>query len=217
MAHQTESRHERHRNVNGSTKPQEPPPSSILAAHLAPVNGSAASFNFDRESFTQLLKESLGLDEEGQPNLGNDATINHKLIGVIVKAGLDHALDQPRDPFVADDEESETALEAHKCLDVIELAITRCPPVVYQLSGENEPREGDRDVPLFIWLIPKLLRLLSCRNLSSVKFEEKVWSVLECARSVDTKCGQSARFCKSIRQYLQQLVNGMCFSLSLSS
>lgn len=209
MAPQIESRHERHKTVNGAAKPQEPPPSSILATHLAPVNGNPGSFHFDRESFAQLLQESLKSDEDGLPNLGNDITINHKLICVIVKAGLDGVLDQPKDPFITDDDKPEILVEACNCLDVIELAITRCPQVVYQLSDANSPREGHNGVPLFLWLIPRLLRFLSRWQYSRYKVEEKVWSLVKTICSVEDKCGRSAHFCKPIREFVQRLAGGM--------
>lgn len=216
-AREINDRPERHRFVHGPVTQQNPPPSSILATHLAPVNGNGAGSHFDRESFAQLLEESLGTDDEGHPNLGNDVSINHKLICVIVKAGLDHVLHQPRDPFLANEEESEVVLEACNCLEVLELAIVRCPLVVFELSGENEPNEGDRDVPLFLWLFPRLLRFLGNGDFHSMKVENKVWGIFERMFSFESKCAPASRFCKSIREYAQQLIIGTspCLVFSL--
>ncbi|KAL9620044.1 MAG: hypothetical protein Q9160_005422 [Pyrenula sp. 1 TL-2023] len=214
---ETVDRSESYRTGNAPAAQQNPPPSSILATHLAPVNGNGTALHFDRESFAQLLEESLGLDDNGHPNLGNDASINHKLICIIVKAGLDHVLHQPEDPFLADDEESKIVLEACNCLEVLELAIERCPLVVFELSGENEPNEGDRDVPLFLWLFPRLLRFLCNRDFHSPKVENKVWSIFDRVFSFESKCAPASRFCKSIREYAQQLIIELISSLAGSS
>src|SRR6266480_3754189 len=58
------------------------PPSSILATHIAPVNGAALP-DVDPKIFAQLIEECLGHDEDAQPRVGTDVAVNHRLICVI--------------------------------------------------------------------------------------------------------------------------------------
>ena len=52
---------------NGNMNARLPP--SILAAHIAPVNGNALP-DVDPRIFAQLIEECLGYDEDGQPQVG---------------------------------------------------------------------------------------------------------------------------------------------------
>jgi len=132
------------------------PPSSILATHIAPINGNALP-DVDHKVFAQLIEECLGYDEDSNPGVGTDVTINHKLICVIVKVGIDPASTSPDDPFETPVRDSD---QLTRCLDVIDLAIRRSPLVLYALSGPDDLGPEDHNVPLFTWLIPKLLCLL---------------------------------------------------------
>jgi hypothetical protein len=106
----------------------EPPPSSILATHVVHGNGVP---NFDTDHFNQLLAEARGTDEQGQPNLGADPSVNHKLICIVFQIGIEPALDE--NPFHA------TAIgrgesQLRTCLEVLQIAIDRSPPVIFTKS-----------------------------------------------------------------------------------
>ena len=96
-----------------------PPPSSILATRV--VNGDDAS-EFNQDSFNQLLEESLGTDENGQPNLGSDVSINHKLICIIIKAGVGPFLrDLRENPFRSSAASSST--DAQSCVALMSFVL----------------------------------------------------------------------------------------------
>lgn len=135
------------------------PPSSILAARV--VNGDATS-DFDQASFNQLLEESLGADENGQPNLGSDVQVNHKLICIILKAGVDPTIRDTKDnPFQSNGPSSKDSAQFPCCLDVIRTAIERSPEVIYVKSVPEDQISSNTSLPLFVWLIPKLLPVLA--------------------------------------------------------
>ena len=134
------------------------PPSSILAARV--VNGDDSS-DFNQDSFTQLLEESLGIDENGQPNLGSDQSVNHKLICIILKAGIDSFLrDLRENPFQSNGASSKIEAQISCCLDVVRTAIERSASVISTKSVPEDQTAGVTQVPLYGWLLPKLFRLL---------------------------------------------------------
>ncbi|RMZ90148.1 hypothetical protein DV736_g2616, partial [Chaetothyriales sp. CBS 134916] len=142
-------------NVVAQVNSFETPPSSILVTRV--VNGDQSTV-FDQASFNQLLQESLGSDENGQPNLGSDIVINHKLINIIIKAGIDPFIDESKaNPFRSKSASATDEAQFLSCLDVIRIAISRAPEVIYiQNVSENET-QVEKQVPLYTWLLPKLL------------------------------------------------------------
>ena len=135
-----------------------PPPSSILATRVG--NGDDA-LEFNQDSFHQLLEESLGTDDNGQPNLGSDQSINHTLICIITKAGIDPFVRDLKDnPFQSNAAPSEREAQVSCCLDVIRTAIDRSPQVIFVKSVPEDHVAGEHQVPLYSWLLPKLLSLL---------------------------------------------------------
>ena len=135
-----------------------PPPSSILATR---VGDGDDALEFNEESFNQLLEESLGTDENGQPNLGSDASLNHTLICIITKAGIDPFIQDLRDnPFQSSTALSKTDAQISCCLDVIRTAIERSPQVIFVKSVPENLATGDDQVPLYSWLLSKVLPLL---------------------------------------------------------
>src|SRR2546423_1539198 len=150
------------------------PPSSILATHIAPVNGNALP-DVDPRIFAQLIEECLGYDDVGQPRVGTDVAVNHRLICVIVKAGIDPASIDQDDPFKAQGRNGD---QVTRCLEVIDIAIRRSPLVLYALSGTDDLGPEDHMVPLFAWLIPKLLSLICQGQDEHDPISSKAWSVL---------------------------------------
>lgn len=135
-----------------------PPPSSILATRLGNADDA---LQFNQDSFNQLLEESLGTDENGQPNLGSDHSINHTLICIITKAGIDPFVQDLKDnPFQSNAAPSKTEAQVSCCLDVIRTAIDRSPQVIFVKSVPEDQVTGEHQVPLYSWLLPKLLPLL---------------------------------------------------------
>jgi hypothetical protein len=137
----------------------EPPPSSILATHV--VHGDDSS-DLNQASFNQLLEESLGTDENGQPNIGSDVSINHKLICIVIKAGIDPFIrDTKENPFHSNKALSKDDAQFSCCLDVIRTAIERSPETLFSSSAPEGHTRSKNQTPLYSWLVPKLLSLLT--------------------------------------------------------
>ena len=165
------------RHVNGF----EPPPSSILATRLA--NGNDASV-FDQRSFNHLLQESLGNDENGQPNLGSDIIVNNKLISIIVKAGVEPFVDDSRNnPFSSNVVSAKDEAQFLSCLDVIRIAIEKGPEVINVRSTPGDSERSENELPLYVWLLPKFLPRLAPKSSYAVK--EAVLSVFRTVLDAD--------------------------------
>ena len=189
---------------NGVVRVSQPPPSSLIAAHLAPTNGSTYP-QFDRRDFALLLEESLGSDEDGQPNLGNDVNINHKLICVIIKAGLNTIDLRSDDPFR---EENEDRDQIQRCIEVIHLAVDKTPEALFVLSKSEDLGSNAENVPLFIWVIPKLLSLLMLDKVDSQLIAYYVWPLLDKILFSEKQCSHNSDLCISISTYFEDILEG---------
>jgi hypothetical protein len=178
----------------------QPPPSS-LATHLAPANGSTSSHSH-RDDLASLLKESLGSDEEGQPNLGTDVALNHKLACMVIKAGLDTVGLRSDDPFRKDED------QIQGCIEVIDLVVTKTPEALFVLADAEDLGPRAENVPLFFWLIPKLLSLLVLDKGDSNPMEEKVWPLLGKIIASAEYCPNSSDLCLSIPAYFEEMLEG---------
>ena len=189
-------------NGHASGGAHRPPPSSILATHFAPVHGSGSVStlpDFDKNSFDLLLEESLGQDEHGEPNLGTDIGTNHKLISVLFKAGIDRTFGQSENPFDAYPI-GRDGLQIQLCLDVIKLAVERSPRVLFVPTPYSEASPGE-EIPLYAWLIPKLLVLLTtCEELKK-SFNEKVRGVLAAVLGAGILCSKPTSLCSTISTF----------------
>lgn len=194
--------------VNGLSKSAEPP--SAIAAHLAP--GLSADGwrgpQHDQESLAQLLREVLG-NQDGQVNLDTDVNVNHKLICVIAKAGLD--ISKHDDPFSSNDQVEQQTLD---CLEVVDVAIRKTPEVLHHTSEPDELGQEIVNAPLFTWLLPQLLSLFGTCTEGAVR--NKVFRVLSNIVVAQSHCSHAMHNCGSISQYLQTLATGACFLLLLT-
>ena len=125
-----------------------------MLANVAVTNGDTK--NLSRDSFAQLLNECLDTDADGEPALGTDVVTNHRLICVILKTGIDAKTSGQVDPFASHASKSQNLL---RCLDVIELVVDGAPDVLFQETLQNDHGQADEIVPLFAWLLPKLMLL----------------------------------------------------------
>jgi serine/threonine-protein kinase ATR len=193
-------------SVNGF----RPPPSSILAARV--VNGDDSS-DFNQASFNQLLEESLGTDEDGQPNLGSDISINHKLICIVVKAGIDPFIQDTKDnPFQSTAAAAKVNSQFSCCLDVIRTAIQRSPDVSFVKSVPEELIYGGKQRPLYAWLIPKLVPVLSPTSAEVIRDGIlKVLDVILTIEGDDLKGSQG----NAVFEFALGCVSGDLFSFSL--
>lgn len=146
-------------SFRGSVPPNgnEPPPSTILAQQL--VNGQSNSSELDQTSFDQLLEESLGNDENGQPNIGASESVNARLIQIITTAGIDSFIqDRKINPFQSNGVATKSDSRFSCCIEVIQTAVERAPGAIFIAADDRDNAENR--VPLFATLLPKLTSLL---------------------------------------------------------
>jgi len=119
------------------------PPPSTLAAQIVEQqkrpNGQAV--------FLQLLEEIRASPSA----LEDDVENNHKLISVILEAGM-HAIASDEGVFTRSHDAISQALA---CLDVIEIAFKRSPGVLFHVDVNTQ----DQNLPLCLLLIAKLFSL----------------------------------------------------------
>ncbi|KIX02531.1 uncharacterized protein Z518_08472 [Rhinocladiella mackenziei CBS 650.93] len=184
----------------------EPPASSILATHV--VHGEGVP-DFEQDSFNQLLAEALGSDEQGRPNLGADVSVNHKLICIIFQVGIEPALDD--NPFESAAAAGKVNSQLRTCLEVLQVAIERSPQVLYVKSDPQGNQTSAQGHPLYSWLVPRLLSLItSCKNDHDrdailVVFD----TILEADRKSTAPCS-----CGNVLEFMRVCVSGI---LSLAS
>lgn len=168
------------RQMNGF----EPPPSSILATHVVHGNGVP---DLDRDNFKQLLAEVLSTDDKGQPNLGADVSVNHKLICIIFQVGIETALEE--NPFKSIGGAGRTNVQLQNCLEVIQLAIERSPQVITVKSDSQGQDEAAWAPPLYAWLIPSLLPLMASSQ--TVQIRDSTSAIYHAMLQASMKCAPS--------------------------
>ena len=178
----------------------QPPPSSILATHV--VHGEGVP-DLDRHHFNQLLTEALGSDAEGQPNLGDDVSVNHKLICIIFQVGIQPALEET--PFQTSAAPGKVDVQLRRCLAVLQVAIERSPQVLFVKSDPPGRDVPGPLCPLYYWLIPRLLPLLSlCQD---VEARDAVLDVFNAMLEVDRNCG-TPYLCDNVLDFMRCCVLG---------
>ena len=145
------------------------PPSTIAAQlvknHAEYVRGNRHTD--DAATFRQLLQEILSRDSAPETDVG----VNHKLIQVVVEAGLDMILHD--NPFAEWDILIPQALDS---LAVIESTISRQPEIL--LYEESSSAQSHKQPQLLVWLLPKIF-CLSCHPRCS-ELQHALASVLQC-------------------------------------
>lgn len=190
----------------------DPPRSTAaqLVNHLA--DGKKHPKVQDHEIFRQLLREVLGTENEHGGHgalIETDSQVNYKLINVILKAGLDVVA--PDDPFGGSRELRSQAIES---LSAIELTIRRDPAVMIVISPF---REGDPkpQAPLYLWLVPKMLALISLRSDDAVT--AGILQLLEAMLAKERYIQVQTSGKRSILRYIQLCVKGRTSRLFLFS
>lgn len=187
------------------------PPQSTAAAQLVNhfTNRNKHPRVQDQETFRQLLREVLGTENDQNAHADafeTDINVNYKLIYVIVKAGLDVLT--PDDPFGGS---RELRLQAVESLSAIQHTIKRNPEVLFvgPPFQEGDPKPQG---PLYMWLIPKLLALISVR--SDAGDTAGVIRLLETALVIERKTEVRKAGQPSVQRYMQLCVNGQIIKLT---
>ena len=185
--------------------PNGDPPQSTLAEQL--VNRFTSETRIlplqDDDTFTQLLREVLNgeayLNSTNTPETNLDVT--YRLIYVIVKAGLEVLTSD--DPFGRHDEPTNQALDS---LKAIELTSRRSPHALFYVPSSSIDASLE-DVPLILWLLPKLLALLSFEKFKSVR--KGLESLLVNLISLEAKLHPKGFKSRCIERYLKATVEGL--------
>ncbi|KAG9767193.1 hypothetical protein KCU95_g17617, partial [Aureobasidium melanogenum] len=125
-----------------------PPPSTLAAQLVKNHVDTARGLNQPDTTvtFRQLLQEILSKSSVPE----TDVDVNHKLIKVVVEAGLDVLFQD--DPFAQWDFLIPQAIDS---LAVIQSTIQRQPDILFHNASTN----SDQNPHLLLWLFPKLLML----------------------------------------------------------
>ncbi|QSS66872.1 phosphatidyl inositol 3-kinase [Histoplasma capsulatum] len=182
------------------------PASSILAAHIAPHLSPSPNQRhaISRETFSQLRQEILGQDEGSQFNLEDNITDVHNLICVVVKAGLQPSF---RSRVLGEELEGQIL----DCLDIIRLAVRRCPQVLHEISDPEILGKKDIHAPLFAWLIHELFSLLFVWGQCSIK--DKIYSLLSTIYVSQFKGPQLWHSSRSVHTLIQACIGDVLYSL----
>lgn len=203
---------------NGSSKPTSngltgDPPQSTFAEQL--VNRFTSDTRIvpiqDDDTFNQLLREVL----DGEAYLNSAKTpetnldVNYRLIYVIVKAGLEVLTSD--DPFARHEERTKLALDS---LKAIELTFQRSPNALFYVPSSSIDASLE-DIPLILWLLPKILALLSFEKFETLQNGSA--GLLVSLISLEAKLHPKGVKSRCIERYLKAIVEGLHSQSSLSS
>ena len=190
--------------MNAQLQNGAPPPSTFVAQIVDNIENATDQSNKtgSRAHLRELLHRVLEADRQGASPEGtfdSSLEVNHKLICVVVKACL--LSRPPMDPFNGMEEFEEQARDS---LAVIELAIRRNPDVLFA-SMPMDNTQPRLECPLFLWLVPHLLNLLTFKNDDMCAGAR---SILQTALSIETRPSTLRLKLRPIRQFLQNCING---------
>ncbi|KAI9721086.1 MAG: hypothetical protein M1812_002567 [Candelaria pacifica] len=197
-------------NVNGSRQNGEPPPSTIAAQivdNLSSVNREPR--HHDQRDFEQLLSTIVGNDGMSATSDGvieTDLNDNYKLINVVTRAGLEVML--RNDPFA---EKRHLLPQAMNSILVIQLTIQRTPAVLFFKPHNVTDSSGKLQVPLFIWLLPKLLALLIVRDADDL--QQKLMKLMSTILTVTTRSPSGWQNCEKLLLYCRTFINDIILYL----
>lgn len=172
------------RSTQGFLSSNDDLAASTFAAQIVDnlSSGKFSSKNEDREKFRKLLQEILHTDDDGDEiteAVEKNVDVNHRLIYVVVRAGLESLLNE--DPFIDRDELKKQAVES---LSVVELTVRRSPEVLFSVLQRPET---DLQItgPLYLWLIPKLFIVLV--RIEDDDVRQKILQVIQTAIVSESK------------------------------
>ena len=204
--------------ANGHQTNGHPPPSTF-AAQIVDNLASAKrlSSSTDKQAdLRQLLQMILDADQDDDPlseAIETSIEVNYRLIYTIVRAGLE--ILSSSNPF---DNTRDVQVQAQNTLAVVDLTIRRYPEVLFWIPSLNDPtvRPGG---PLFLWLVPQLINLLSHRFDKEVN--KRTANILGTILSVQTRASTSKFRLRPVSKYIRGCIKGLrmiclyeCFKIS---
>ena len=187
------------------TAQQQPdaPPSTAAQLVIKFADGKQHPKGQDQETFRQLLQEVFSSNSSRSSGPGDyeeDTKVNHKLVYVIMKAGLDILTTD--DPFV----KSRTLLlQATDSFRAIDCTIRRNPEVLFA-GYANENDDPKAQGPLYLWLLPKVLALMLHATDESVVYGAS--RLLETVLVVEKQNGVSKSGTHPLSRYMQGCIRG---------
>lgn len=193
----------RERSASHIPAASQPPASTFLADRIVAANGETSE-QLQRERFLQLLDVSTSLDDNGEPTIGTDAGSNHTLILIIFKAGLDRFV-KSKDPF-RDDNREDILTQTLQSLNVIRVALARTPEILFHSSHAGGFSDSLNGVPLFVWLIPRILSLSYSLGSKDEGLKASVLETLTLIIQLEAKSTKNRHYCSSISQYVRDII-----------
>jgi serine/threonine-protein kinase ATR len=138
-------------------------PPSTLAANL--VNNLSTtrrtSKNAEQEDFQRLLAEVSRYEDQLHDDLSIEAVLerHHKTIYVMVKAVLDPLT--KGGPLLSEDDMLQQGSDG---LDILIATIRETPTVLIHVAGPGVGFQSGANVPLWVWLFPRLLSLVGLQR-----------------------------------------------------
>ena len=143
--------------MNGGYRNQDAPPST-LAANLANnlSTNRRPSRNDEHEDFQRLLLEVSAQEAvvNGASSMKAVIENHHKLIYVVAKAVLE-VLTKNVNLF-----NDQLIQQASEGLDILIVTIKETPEVLDHVAGEAALLQSGSNVPLYLWLFPRILALV---------------------------------------------------------
>ncbi|KFY81056.1 hypothetical protein V499_00169 [Pseudogymnoascus sp. VKM F-103] len=167
----------------------EPPPSTLAAKLVNKLSGShKPSLQGSQDSFGLLVSEVSKFDKTRNEHTSPEEIRenNYRVVYVLTKARLGPVCSDESDPFA----KKERVLDdAAQVLDLFITSIKETPEILTKVGAQNDLVRTGRGVPLWIWLWPRLLRLLGnegCEPLWS-KVKELFHTAFDVSRALDVE------------------------------
>ncbi|KFY60649.1 hypothetical protein V496_05277 [Pseudogymnoascus sp. VKM F-4515 (FW-2607)] len=167
----------------------EPPPSTLAAKLVNKLSGNQKPFlQGSQDSFGLLVSEVSKFDKTRNEHTTTEEITenNYRVIYVLTKARLGAVCSDESDPFA----KKERVLDdAAQVLDLFITSIKETPEILTKVGTQNDLVRTGRGVPLWIWLWPRLLRLLGNEGCEQLwpKVKELFHTTFDLSRVLDVE------------------------------
>lgn len=178
-----------------------PPPSTLAAQLVENLSPSTKSRSDDNRELKTLFATIQRIKDDPELLKTYEQRIehNHMLVYVYCRVALDNA--KLEDPFL---DSSHVCAEALKAINFLRFTIKETPSVL-EYTGEHGFAFRDRE-PLWIWLLPRLLRMLGHRQL--LPLESSIEGFLQYVMLLVSQNGALRGLALPLSAYLRAIVTG---------
>ncbi|OBT63761.1 hypothetical protein VE03_06954 [Pseudogymnoascus sp. 23342-1-I1] len=169
----------------------EPPPSTLAAKLVNKLSGNhKPSLQGSQDSFGLLVSEVSKFDKTRNEHTTPEEITenNYRVVYVLTKARLGPVCSDESDPFA----KKERVLDdAAQVLDLFITSIKETPEILTKVGAQNDLVRTGRGVPLWIWLWPRLLRLLGNEGCEQLwpKVKELFHTAFDLSRALAVEFG----------------------------